>query len=123
MPTLYIVTGPPGSGKTTYSTQQDLPVFDHDLENKHDWQQCPTDCILNTAAPSRENKEYWRAKAISHGFQPVVLVMWVPRMVALQRMQQRSGRVKTQRNNLSKGVERWYREYSPHREERRVHSS
>lgn len=124
MKKLFIVTGPPGSGKTTYSKilsqNYEAKVYDTDLDNKQGWRQDLNDSILNTAAPSRENKDYWEQEAIRNGFQPEIMVMWVPRVQAMTNMRKRSGQHKTQRNDLNRSVERWYRLYTAHPREVRV---
>ena len=126
-PVLHIVTGPPGSGKTTFSNELmggELRVFDHDLGNKTGWQHLPPsrreESYFCAAAPSADNKEYWIQEAIKHGYIPKLYVMWVPRVVAYQRMRSRSGLSKTERNNLQSGVELWYKSYSRHPQEQRV---
>ena len=121
-PTVHVLTGPPGSGKTTYAKTRfpTLPVYDHDLRNKEGWRTAKGDCVLMTSAPSRSNKEYWSQEVFNEGKQPDLLVMWVPRMVAWQRMRQRSGLTPYERNDLEKSVERWYKLYSPSPQETRV---
>ena len=121
-PTLYIFTGPPGSGKSTKSGAVGVPVFDKDLGNKLDWTTLQMDCALCTAAPSRENKEYWTKLARENGFTPYLYVVWTPRMKALERMLKRDGQSPDQRNNLNKDVERWYKLYSPHPQEEKLHN-
>ena len=124
---LHILTGPPGSGKTTYSASPDsglaeLAVYDTDLGNKADWVYSPTSAVLCTSAPASTTKQYWLAQAEHHGFTPILHVMWVDRMTAFQRMEARSGLRKTERNDLNKSVERWYKLYTRHPKEIR-HSS
>ena len=116
---LHILTGPPGSGKTTYANALKLPIYEKDLGNKRYWLQSPSTCILCTAAPTRENKEYWLNQAAHYGFQGHLVVMWVPRHVAMERMLQRSGATPTQQNNINKSVEQWYRLYQVHPNEQR----
>lgn len=122
MKVLTIVTGPPGSGKSTYSqrTYPEAPHFDRDLGNKDEWRREERDCVLLTSAPSVANKDYWINEARLHGFTPIVLVMWVPRMVAYGRMVKRDGKSPTQRNDLQRSVERWYKKYGRHRQETRI---
>ena len=129
---LIILTGPPGSGKTTYAEllQRNhfddydgmlLPVYDCDLDNKDQWSlSSAKETILCTSAPSHANKAYWIQSATLAGFTPTLLVMWIPRMVANQRMMLRSGLSKTERNNLQESVQRWYKLYSRHPLEVRV---
>ena len=119
---LHILTGPPGSGKTTYAQAElgDLKVFDRDLGNKSDWVYSEADCVLCTSAPARETKEYWISLANFHQFTPILHCFFPPRMVSYQRMSNRQGIAKggrTQQNNLVKSVERWYKKYSRHRQE------
>ena len=119
---LYILTGPPGSGKTTHARKNmsHLEVFDADLGNKMGWQNHYTDAVLMTSAPSYKNKQHWLRKAIDQGFDPVLFVMWVPRMLAYDRMKKRSGLTSYERNDLEKSVERWYKLYEHHPLERRI---
>jgi hypothetical protein len=119
--TLYIITGPPGSGKTTYAAQfPELPVFDRDLGNKEAWHDCKTDAILCTSAPNAKTKAYWLSEAIHRGFEPKLIVMWVTKMEAYTRMSARSGDHRTKQNNLRDSVDRWYKLYSGHILEKRV---
>ncbi len=123
---LHIVTGPPGAGKTTYSASEwpDLPVFDSDLRNKKKALKrvCSADGdrVLHTSAPSAFLKEHWINKAKRAGYQPKLYCIWVPRMVAYDRMRARDGMSATQRNDLQKNVERWYSMYTRHPDEIRI---
>lgn len=119
-PILYIITGPPGGGKTTYARSLGLPTFDHDLGNKHEWSSSLADAILLTSAPAWKTKEYWRRQGIKAGFSPRILTMWVPRNVAMQRMRNRPNTDPTTRNDLNEGVERWYKLYTRHPREERI---
>ncbi len=118
---LYIITGPPGSGKTTYAASLHYPIYDHDLGNKAEWPQSNQGTVtLTTSAPSAKNKFYWEELARRNGFNPVIVVMWLPRMEAFNRMSKRSGLRPTERNDLTKEVQRWYKLYSRHPREERV---
>ena len=118
---LYIVTGPPGSGKTTYANQfPELQVYDHDLGNKLGWHSATTDAILCTSAPNQKTKEYWASEARKRGFTPKIVVMWCTRMEAMQRMMSRSGQAATERNDLQANVHRWFDLYSAHPLEKKV---
>ena len=135
-PLLHIVTGPPGSGKTTFATSLSkekvkegdstnriyLPIYDHDLGNKRDFitVRPQVEAVLCAAAPSARNKDYWIQHAKSAGYIPKLYVMWIPRMEAYLRMRKRSGLSKTQQNDLQSGVELWYRTYSRHPKEIRI---
>ena len=118
--TLYIITGPPGSGKTTYATALGHPIYDHDLKNKHEWKNSKVSASLTTFAPSSKIKQHWVLEARKAGFTPVIVVMWLPRMETLDRMKARSGKHPTQQNRLDKEVERWYQQYSRHPQEERM---
>ena len=132
MPTLHIVTGPPGSGKTTHAEKLAieegdstsgiyLPIYDRDLGNKKGWMgMTPHDAILNAHAPSVRNKSYWVDQAIHYGYTPKLYVMWIPRMEALKRMKARSGLTPTERNDLEYGLQFWYKSYSRHPQEERI---
>ena len=115
-PTLYIITGPPGSGKTTYAQEvhPTLHVYDHDLGNKEGWRGGNQPAVFMASAPTRDNKEYWTKEARREGYSPTLTTIWIDRMKAYERMSKRSGASPTQRNNLVKGVERWYKMYSAH---------
>jgi len=121
-PALYIFTGPPGSGKSTKSQEIGVKVYDRDLGNKLEWMTQDEDAALCTAAPSKENKDYWVKQAKENGFVPVLYVVWTPRMTALDRMLKRDGQSPDQRNNLNKDVERWYKLYSPHHQEELINN-
>jgi len=138
---LLIITGPPGSGKTTYAKEinrkrrdsvpslPEMMVYDTDLGNKNEWSTHSTrkdvlsgavsgDCILMTSAPSAKNKAYWLSIARTEGFEPKLLAIVLPRMLCYARMKSRDGLSPTQRNDLEKDIERWYRRYQRHPQER-----
>jgi len=121
-PTLYIFTGPPGSGKSTLAGEVGAPVYDVDLGNKMEWIPSKFDGVLCTSAPSKENKEFWVKTAKQNGFNPILYVVWIDRWTSYKRMKARSGMSPDQRNNLEKGVERWYSHYSPHPKESRLYN-
>ena len=75
-----------------------------------------------TSAPSSGLKQYWLSEALKAGFVAELYVLWVPRMVAYDRMKARNGKSvsKTQRHDLEQDVERWYKLYSRHYKEKRI---
>ncbi len=119
---LYILTGPPGGGKTTAAKEHlpTIPVFDTDLGNKAEWKYEGSSAILMTAAPKSQSKAYWIEEAARFGFIPVLIVCDPGRALAVRRMLARSGKHPSQRNRISRSVQRWYTEYSRHREEIKV---
>lgn len=119
---LYIMTGPPGGGKTTAAQEHlpTIPVFDTDLGNKAEWKDQRSSAILMTAAPRAKSKQYWIDEAVRFGFVPQLILCDPGRALAVRRMLARSGKHPTQRNRISKSVQRWYTDYSRHREEIKV---
>ena len=119
-----IVTGPPGAGKTTYVENHpdlaSLPVFDADLGNKALWRDCKTSCVLMTAAPSADKKDFWMNECRKFGFGPPRLLVVDPgRAVTIERMLSRSNNA-GQKSRLSRTVQRWYNSYSRHEAEEKV---
>lgn len=119
---LAIITGPVGSGKTTKAAQlfPDRKVFDRDLSNKEDFKSFNGDAVLCAAAPARETKQYWLDRARTYGFEPELLVIWVPRMVAYSRMSARNALEFAKKRELERSIDWWYKKYSRHSCERRV---
>ena len=128
-PTVIILTGPPGAGKTThYHTHHPhLPLLDMDdihattlkekkkkfKQRKLQLQSQREDFVLTTAAPSNDHKEWWLKQF--PGFNIILFAFVPPRMVAYQRMQQRG-----HHDKLERGIQQWYKRYSPHRRELRA---
>ena len=101
----------------------DLPVFDRDLGNKDAWRMENEDSVLMTSAPEEKNKTYWIGEANKYGFIPKLLAIIPPRMVCYARMKDRDGQSPSQRNDLEKSIEYWFKHYTRHPAETRVHTS
>lgn len=121
-PTLHIVTGPPGSGKTTFASDLSLPVYDNDLGNKWEFMKAipRVDAVLTVTAPLRCTKQLLVDRALDAGYLPKLYGIWIERMEAYKRMKQRSGLSPTERNNGEKWVEFWYKRYQRHPLEERI---
>ena len=121
-PTLHIVTGPPGSGKTTKANSFGLPVYDNDLGNLRDWisNPPPSDAVLTVTAPTNRQKSYWVSIAKQNGWVPKLYTIWISRMEAFQRMKARSGLSPTQKNQSDKWVVDWFKKYQRHQAEERI---
>ena len=123
MPQLVILSGSPGSGKSTTARTKypNHHLCDKDLGTERDYQKYVNqDCVLTACAPTKKQKSYWIKQAKPYGFTPLVLVVWVDRMVAYDRMLGRSGTSKDQMNNKQAGVEQWFKLYKPHPLEQKV---
>ena len=122
MPQLVILSGSPGSGKSTIAKTKypNHHLCDKDLGTQRDYRTTNQDCVLTACAPTKRQKSYWIKQAIVHGFTPTLLVIWVPRMTAYNRMLGRSGVSKDQMNNKQQGVEQWYKLYKAHPQEQRL---
>jgi len=120
---LLILTGPPGAGKSTYSAALEAKVYAQDLQNKAMWRDhCePILAVLVTSAPDRQAKEYWMREAVKFGFVPRLVVYDPGRAVTIQRLIAREMESpEGHRRRLTKAVQRWYKEYSPHAAETRI---
>ena len=122
MPELIILTGSPGSGKSTLAGEKypNHHLCYKDLGTQDDYKKLKQDCVLTVCSPTRKQKAYWLAQARSYGFTSKLLVVWVERWTAYDRMSARSGTSKDQMNNKQKGVQTWFRLYQPHKLEEKV---
>jgi tRNA uridine 5-carbamoylmethylation protein Kti12 len=120
---LIILTGPPGAGKSTYADTMKCAVYDQNLHNKAQWRdhRDGTLAILVTSAPDRSAKTYWLREAVKFGFSPKLVVLDPGIATTTQQLMRREMESpEGQRRRLSRTVQRWYREYSPHKAESRV---
>jgi tRNA uridine 5-carbamoylmethylation protein Kti12 len=120
---LIILTGPPGAGKSTYADTMKCAVYDQNLHNKAQWRdhRDGTLAILVTSAPDRAAKTYWLREAVKFGFSPKLVVLDPGIATTTQQLMRREMESpEGQRRRLSRTVQRWYREYSPHTDESQV---
>ena len=120
---LIILTGPPGAGKSTYANKLGHTTYDQNLGNKAQWRDSHDRVsILVTSAPDREAKTYWLREATKFGFSRAKIIVYDPgRAVTVQRLIAREMESpEGHRRRLTKAVQRWYKEYSPHPEETKI---
>jgi dephospho-CoA kinase len=120
---LIILTGPPGSGKSTYAEKLGMRTYDQGTRNKAQWRDHKdgSKAILVTAAPDQSAKAYWIKEAHKFGFTPKLIVLDPGRETTINRLVARENDcTEDQRRRLSKSVQRWYNDYSPHADEQRI---
>ncbi len=119
---LIILTGSPGSGKSTLARTlyPKHTLCDKDLGTGKLYRTTNTDCVITACAPTRKQKSFWLRESKKYGFNPTLLVVWVDRWLAYERMSNRSGVGKDQMNNKQAGVEQWFKLYQPHTLEQKV---
>ena len=121
-PTLYIITGPPGTPFDAWISSKPLlaplPVFSPESGNKAMWRDANTSAIYVTSAPTRKAKEHWIAQAKKFGFLPELIVL-DPGKDHAKRLITRDV-LPAQKPRLSKTVTRWYTAYEKHPDEERI---
>ena len=117
---LFIITGPPGSGKEEYAEKLGHPIYA--TAKKSMWRDSPVTCTLITAAPGVDQKEFWSAEGRRFGFLPQVVVLDPGKGPSIARLVKReiaAGAVVSDRRRarLAKTVARWHSAYSDHPEQ------
>ena len=116
--TLHIITGPPGSGKSTLAEKWGYPVYDRDLGNLEEWETDRSeDVTVTVTAPKIMQKQGWVERARSVGRVPRLYTIWVSRMTAHTRAEQRDVR---NTDHTFNWIEYWYKHYRRHHLEVRV---
>lgn len=125
-PVLHIVTGPPGSGKSSFAKERNLPIYDNDLQNKNGFKHAhpKVEAVLTVTAPTVEQKTKWIKAAEKYGYAPRLYCIYISKMEAYTRMKQRSGDSAHDgaghSNTADKWVHYWYKNYKRHPQEERI---
>ena len=117
-PTLHIVTGPPGSGKTTFAETKNVPIYDNDLGNLREWISMPPhEAVLTVTAPQERKKSYWMSIAKQNGYVPKLYCIWLSKMEAHQRASMRP--VRNDKRTFD-WIKYWFKNYTRHPQEERI---